>query len=176
MISPKHLVEYVIKPVLEGMDIGGIPYSIEAVHLLVMTAAHESAMGKYLQQVRGPAQGIYQMEPATERDIYENYLRFFKNFQVAIQQYTLGIPNELQGNLYYATAMARLHYYRVPEALPKIKDFDDHYSYATALGEYAKKYYNTELGKATVNMYVNALYTHYSPELRADFEQYKEDT
>ena len=53
-------------------------------------------------------------------------------------------------NLTYATAMARAHYYRVPHAIPTKGDS----GYLDKLGRYAKKHYNTPLGKATSSKYV----------------------
>ena len=46
--------------------------------------------------------------------------------------------------------MARTHYYRVPQAIPTKNDS----GYLDKLGRYAKKYYNTPLGKATASKYV----------------------
>ena len=48
-----------------------------------------------------------------------------------------------------ATAMARIHYYRVPEKLPPKEDIK-------AMAVYAKRHYNTELGKATWEDYAEA--------------------
>lgn len=165
-MNPKQLRELIIRPVLEYLH-PDIPYSHEAEDLLMMTCAHESNMGEYIAQVGGPALGIYQMEAATEKDIWENYLRYkprlgdyvgqtqikdFYNFLVWRE------GQDLVGNLWYATAMARVHYYRVPEALPRKSDFveEDVFkekAYLFSLAEYAKKHYNTELGKAEARDY-----------------------
>lgn len=74
-----------------------------------------------------------------------------------------GVSEALITNLLYATAMARVHYYRVPEALPKRKAMTKWVSpeireedYLQELAAYAKKYYNTELGKATEEDYLEA--------------------
>ena len=48
--------------------------SPSAVQLLLGTAAQESHMGHYLVQVRGPAIGMYQMEPNTYLDIWRRYI------------------------------------------------------------------------------------------------------
>ena len=159
-MNASQLREEVIKPVLHHLD-PLIPYSETAVELLMMTAAHESLLGQFLVQVRGPALGIYQMEPATEDDIWNNFLKHRDPLMERVKLLMMRMVNEedlcqdqLIGNLYYATAMARVHYWRVPEALPSgniklqstIKD----------LAAYAKKYYNTELGKATEDDYYAA--------------------
>ena len=51
-------------------------WSLETQELLMMTAAHESLLGRYLQQKAVPALGLYGMEPATFSDIFINYLNY----------------------------------------------------------------------------------------------------
>lgn len=132
-IHPGHLREYVIRPTLKFIG----HYSEAAEELLMLTAAAESLMGKYLHQVGGPALGIYQMEPATHDDIWENWLQY-KAIADAVRQ--LGSEGRhLPGNLYYATAMARCHYLRVSEALPNPVNPD-------AIADYWKRHYNTIKG------------------------------
>ena len=155
-MCPNQLRELVVIPTLKKLD-PVIPYSEEAVDLLMMTCAHESKMGKYIRQLGfcygdlGGAFGIYQMETATEKDIYNNFLIYKPEIQALI--------NEFHGHLMtdneYATAMARLHYYREPEALPKKSNYTDIEVYLLSLARYCKKYYNTELGKAEVMDYYN---------------------
>lgn len=159
-MNPKQLRETIIKPVLKYLE-PEIPYSEHAVELLMMTAAHESILGYYLHQVGGPANGIYQMEPPTEVDIWENFLEYNSDLADKIRNLTLVTlvdeeleANELCANLYYATAMARAHYYRDSEALPVGSLSDE--STIRALAAYAKRVWNTEDGKATVDDYFNA--------------------
>jgi hypothetical protein len=153
-INPKQLRELVIIPALKYLN-PVIPYSIEAVDLLCMTAAHESLNGTYLKQIKGPALGIYQMEPATHDDIWKNFLAY--NGEIAEDTIQYGSSAlDLVTRLDYATAMARVHYYRVPEALPKCKDTGPDSDYIYELAKYAKKYYNTHLGKATADDYFDA--------------------
>ena len=151
-INPKQLRELVIIPTLQYLN-PVIPYSIEAVDLLCMTAAHESLNGTYLKQIKGPALGIYQMEPATHDDIWDNFLSHRKILSQLVSGFDL---DELVTDLKYATAMARVHYYRVPEALPKRKDTGPDSDYIYHLAKYAKRHYNTELGKATEDDYFDA--------------------
>jgi type VI secretion system secreted protein VgrG len=157
MIDFNQFKEHVVVPTLEYLD-SEIPYSEEAVDLLMMTCAHESRGGKYLRQkgmtgIEG-AFGVYQMEMATHDDIYQNFLHFRKGLIFKIDDLcgTDGvIPQfDLTTNLAYATAMARVHYWRVAEALPSKDDT----TYLDKLGDYAKAYYNTHLGKATSSKYV----------------------
>lgn len=166
MINANQLRELVIRPTLKYLE-PEIPYSEDAVELLMMTAAHESHLGTYIAQVNGPALGIYQMEPATEDDIMLNFLSYKEDLDDKVMCVTgrgCGVPtDELVTNLKYATAMARVHYYRVPEALPTrkaIKHPEAKLDWIIDMAKYAKKYYNTELGKATWQQYADAYQVH----------------
>ena len=166
MIDFRQFREHVVIPALKWLD-GEIPYSESAVDLLMMTAAHESKGGTFLRQVgmegEEGAFGVYQMEIATHDDIYENYLDYhyyLRNLVLDSASSDSTHSVELINNLAYATAMARVHYYRVPEALPVLPPLDrcidvQHQDslYLWDLAKYAKKYYNTEAGKATPEKY-----------------------
>lgn len=153
-MNAKQLRELVIRPTLQYLS-PAIPYSETATELLMMTAAHESRLGEYIAQVGGPALGIYQMEPNTELDIYDNFARYKDKIGMYIQQViATGETDELVWNLKYATTMARVHYFRVPEALPEGSLQNE--ETIRKLAAYAKKYYNTELGKATEEDYYEA--------------------
>jgi hypothetical protein len=152
MIDFNQFKEHVVVPTLKYLD-SEIPYSEEAVDLLMLTCAHESRGGTYLRQKgmtgnRG-AFGVYQMEMATHKDIWENFINFRRGWTGFIMEQNEDYTR-LVSDLAYATAMARVHYWRVPEALPSKGDTN----YMSALGDYAKKYYNTHLGKATSSKYV----------------------
>lgn len=58
--------------------------TFDVVELLLLTCAAESAMGKYIMQVGGPARGIFQMEPNTEKDIWENWLKYKPQKEAAV--------------------------------------------------------------------------------------------
>ena len=138
-MNPTHLLEHIIRPSISAIGL----WSREAEVLLLATAAMESDCGQYVVQNNGPALGIFQMEPETHRDIYENYLDYKPSLKKALKLTT--IPNwpkltQLKVNPVYATAMARMHYRRVPEALPEV-----HRRY---MWNYYKFYYNTPLGKS----------------------------
>lgn len=144
MIHPEHLREDVIRPVLESMG----AWSTDAEELLLLTAAQESHLGKYLHQINGPALGIYQMEPATYEDIWSNYLKYKDGLAEEISKWHLVRTDskgyeQMKGNMYYATAMARAHYLRRKEPLPDHNDVE-------AMAAYYKQYWNTPLGAATV--------------------------
>lgn len=129
----QQFTDYVITPVLQKFDL----WSPAATILLLGTAMVESRL-KYIHQIGGPALGVYQMEPATHDDIWENYLKYRCGLATTVFQMAHD-PYDMQGNLYYATLMCRLHYRRVSEPLPLIT--------AEAMARYHKKYYNTVLGK-----------------------------
>lgn len=124
-----------------------VPVSGSAINLLMGTAAQESRFGKYLRQLHdGPALGVYQMEPATHHDIWQNYIRYQGQLAERLSHLgyfgpaTTDFDEQLVFDLRYATIMARLHYRRVPEALPPRDD-------VPALASYWKEHYNTHLGK-----------------------------
>lgn len=126
--------------------IGASLYSPAAVYLLLGTAAQESRFGTYIKQIKGPALGVFQMEPDTEEDIWINFLRYQPYLKEMVKKVT-GVkqPDQfhLRGNLLYQIAMARLHYWRKPEPLPSKTDI-------TGMAKYWKKHYNTYKGKGTV--------------------------
>ena len=137
----------VIEPVLKEMGM----YSEEAVRLLLMIMAHESRQGYYIKQTVGPAVGVYQMEPATHDDIRQFLMRKLLIDKVDYYRMRgayLTAAQEMAGNMYYATAMARAFFLRFPEALPKGSDAE--------LAAYAKKRWNTSAGKATADDYLKA--------------------
>ena len=133
-IHPGQLREYVIRPVLKDLCL----YSEAAEELLMLTAATESLCGKFIHQVGGPALGIFQMEPNTHDDIWENFLKYKPALAAKVMRYGKE-ARELPGNIYYACAMARVHYLRKPDRLPSADDID-------GLAAYWKKHYNTHLG------------------------------
>lgn len=99
-------------------------YSANAEELLVATAAQESHMGTYRQQVNGPALGIYQMEPGDFEDIFRNYLAYhttLKNQVMSLEPDSIN-PQAMIFNDRFSTAMARVHYMRLPKALPASTD------------------------------------------------------
>jgi len=140
----KEQLRQLITSVLSEPDvIEVIPFSEDAVELLMLTAAVESHLGKYIYQLNGPARGIFQMEPATEKDIHERYLFYHKPIEQVVKSFMCPGIDNLAHNLEYQVLMARVFYRRVKEALPKKGDVE-------AMAQYHKKYYNTYLGKSTV--------------------------
>ncbi len=141
MLDCSQFRSLIVEPVLSKLRV----YSKSAEELLVFTCAAESLGGTLLQQVKGPALGIFQMEPNTYTDIWVNYIRN-RNQMATLMALHFGcakIPEveRLIYDLHFATAMARIHYLRMPGKLPEPKDVD-------GIWDYYKKYYNTEKGKA----------------------------
>jgi hypothetical protein len=139
------LREAVIRPTLKHLEL----WSPAAENLLVGTIAIESGGRRLRQAGGGPARGLYQIEPATHDDVWENYLEHKPKLsgRVALLMtswFAAGKGDadhrELDGNLFYSTAIVRIIYLRVPEVLPHADDI-------AALAVYWKKYYNTPLGK-----------------------------
>jgi len=144
-MHPQDLRKYVIRPVLKKMGY----YSLNSEEQMMVTGAQESGLGAFLHQIHGPAVGIFQMEPFTHDDIWKNYLPAHPKLIQSIKQWE--IPDaykddnakEMAGNLYYATAMARVRYLRVPDPIPDRNDLH-------AMAVYYKKFYNTMSGSATI--------------------------
>lgn len=132
---------------------GAVLNSPAAVALLMGTAAVESGCGRYLYQLEdGPARGIFQCEPATERDCWKNWLSPRPLWRQAFTK-VCGVlepsPLALTGNLLYQILLARLHYWRVAAPLPAADDIP-------AQAAYWKQFYNTPAGQGTVRDYLYA--------------------
>lgn len=117
-------------------------YSPNAEELLMATCAQESLLGAFHQQVNGPANGIFQMEPGDHDDIWHNYLAYHLGLAGDIKQYG-STPADLVTSDEYATAMCRVHYARAPRALPSPTDLN-------GLWMYYKVNYNSIHGAATM--------------------------
>jgi len=119
-------------------------HSPAAEELLLGTAAHESHLGHWLMQYpHGPARGLYQMEPATEADIWTSYLHYRPDRAAMVTRLTgVAKPSilNLQFNPIYSTVMARLHYRRIEDPLPTAGDI-------SALARYWDQHYNRNPGK-----------------------------
>lgn len=139
-MRPADLLRYVIEVSLaqlarlEPRLDGTVPRA-----LMLGTAMVESNL-QYLQQVRGPAMGLWQVEPRTHADCWQNFLAFRPDMHAAFRELCVfdPSPEEMRWNLLYGCAMARLVYWRAPEALP---DLD-----AYGLAGYHERHFNTERG------------------------------
>lgn len=145
-MNTRQLKKYIIEPTLKTLDL----HSDAAVNLLLGTLAQESRMGHYIHQVNGPALGIFQMEPATHDDLLLNYISYRPDLKEKIEiasQSNRFCSKDLIFNLRYAAAMCRVHYLRVPHKLPKADDIE-------GLATYWKQYYNTRLGRGSVEEFI----------------------
>lgn len=135
----------VVRPALESLGL----QSYAAEMLVLGTAAQESQF-KYLEQLSGgPGIGLYQMEEATHEDIWDNFLKYRRDLAPKAAHWaTAARPDagEMAWNLRYATAMTRLHYFRVDEHLPVVTSFD--------LASYWKRYYNTWRGAGRIAQFI----------------------
>lgn len=146
MLDCKQYQDLILAPCLNALQM----YSNEAVMLMLGTMATESLGGTYIAQVGGPALGIYQMEPATHDDIWNRFLSMQPIISHRLMQLCRYASKPTSYNLMvdimYATAMARIHYYRVKEAIPTALD---------AIAQYYKTYYNGP-GTATPSKFISA--------------------
>ena len=150
MAKNAHAVQFLtlsITPALQKIDL----WSVAAEELLLGTALVESDLRYRRQLGAGPARGLFQMEPATHDDIWNNFLRYRANLANKIRA-LMTSPEankllELETNDQYACAMARAHYLRVPAPLPPAGNVD-------AMAGCWKQYYNTPLGAGTVSKYI----------------------
>ena len=79
--------EVIIDTLQKFEQLGGAKFSTDAVELLMMIAAHESLMGKYIKQVNGPALGLFQMEPVTHDDLYKNFISKNQSLDFAVSKF-----------------------------------------------------------------------------------------
>jgi len=107
-----------------------------AVNLLLGTAAQESFFGKYIRQIRGPALGVFQIEPETFKWLKQKY----KGEYPILRSYT---AKQLEWDLRAGIIFARLRYWVVPDPLPEPDDVE-------GLGEYWNDFYNANPHKGTV--------------------------
>jgi hypothetical protein len=148
-----------------------IPFSPEAMELILLTIATESHGGTYVRQTKGPARGIIQMEPKSESDLWvwiektqtkelkDKLTLLHGNIQIFNRDGVVREINPNKYNLAYQIAICRMYYRRVSEALPVVimDTWQDPSSMEKVvrptkdsiqrIAEYWKKYYNTAAGK-----------------------------
>ena len=147
-MNAKQLRELIIRPTLHALGMWSKP----AEDLMLGTACQESHCGEYIRQLGCSgtigAFGIWQMEIATARDIYDNYLRYRPELKAAVEHLRgagQSIQDALISNLAYACALARIKYRRDPAAIP---------TDLRGQAEMWKRVYNTATGKGTVDEYM----------------------
>ena len=153
MLNQKQFRELVVRQALQETGL----WSQAAENLVFGTALFESALTFLTQTPSGPGRGVYQIEGDSYFEVIK-YLRRKENLASKIlgachyKDFPRDV-NVLVGNLKYATLICRAFYWRFEEPLP---DADDLWGIA----RYYCKYYNTYLGKATVEGFVSRYELH----------------
>lgn len=135
--------QQIIRPALKRLG----AYNRDAEELILATIIHESLAGAYLKQIKGPALGYCQMEPATHDDIWQNFLSRPDKRKYAITFKGKIEAARLATDTFYAVQMCRLHYMRFTSPLPKHNDIN-------AIAQYWKKYFNTHKGKGRITDFI----------------------
>lgn len=152
-LSAHEIHRLAVVPALDALALGGDRRAAE--RLVLATACAESNLSALEQHGNGPARGLWQIEPATHRDLWINFLDFrdwLADRVYPIRALAPDLDDQLAVNLVYGAAICRLIYYRRPEPLPPGE--------AGACARYWKAHYNTELGKGTVAHFVAAWRRH----------------
>jgi len=142
VLDPHDFLRGAIRPALARLRLGGAA----AERLLLGTALTESGLVHLRQAGGGPARGLYQIEPATHRDLWRSYLAYRPVVAARLLRLAApgapGAPGESQlvWNLAYATGVARLIYRRRPEPLPAAADLE-------GLARYWKAHFNSAAGR-----------------------------
>jgi hypothetical protein len=141
------LRELIVRPSLEEVGL----HSDAAEDLVMGTAAQESHLMYVKQLGGGPALSLFQIEPATYKDYWDNYLTHRVDLIADIQK-SCGFqgvpePSRLIWDLKFASIMCRVHYRRISSPLPEHGDI-------AGYAAYWKKYYNTVHGAGTEEEFV----------------------
>ena len=141
-------IKRIIKETLQHLDLD----SEDARSLIYNTGKAESGYKTLQQYGGGPALGFFQMEPNTAIDIWDNYVMYRPKYRDKL--YSLGFDEGalefgLLSNIGLQAALCRLHYRRVPSALPKLDNIN-------AQAKYWKEFYNTKSGKGTIKHFIEA--------------------
>ena len=141
-------IRYIIDWTLKKMDM----YSKEASAMIYATGMAETRYKHLSQMGDGPAIGFFQLEPETMKDIMKNYVAYRKPILDSLK--SLGYAEDdseyrVKSNIALQVAFCRLKYKRDPFPLPKHWDMEGQ-------AEYWKRVYNTELGKGTIEHFLEA--------------------
>lgn len=142
--------DFIVRPALQYIGL----YTLAAEQLVLGTALTESGL-VYVDQIDkankpGPAYGFFQIEKRTHDDLWENWLVHKTELAGKVRDLICdGLPriNQLHGNHFYAAAMCRIFYRRISAPLPNEGDIE-------GMARIWKKYYNTHLGKGTVEGFI----------------------
>lgn len=150
---PIHLARYVVRPALAHAGNGARGFeTITAIWLVVGTMAAESeflAIDQHTgagDRTFGPAFGLAQIEEATDADVWSNWLAYRPDWRQRMHSLLAPIPSrrdQLATNLFYASAMCRLIYWRQADCILPAQP--DPRAYAALW----KRFYNTGKGAGT---------------------------
>ena len=127
-------------------------YSEDAVDLVYKTGNAETGYRHLKQMGGGPAIGFWQVEPATLIDIMDNYVKYRPKLEKDLK--LLGFSRDdmevrVMSNIALQAVFCRLKYKRDKYPLPLIGDLQGQ-------ARYWKRVYNTELGKGTIEHFMEA--------------------
>lgn len=165
------LREEIIDPTLRALDM----HSVVAADLLLGIAAHESGGFRHLRQSpAGPGVSLYQFEPWVAADVVVRYLDTRPDLRERLEDVAwplvsstvdwndVDLPalrTKLIVDLRFATAVARLRLWMIPERLPR-RPSRPTMTYVEALGRYWKRHWNTERGAGTVDAFARSWRAH----------------
>ena len=139
-----------IKEIVEGTLYKLDMYSDDALSLIMRTGWAESGY-RALRQYKGPAIGFWQVELDTVKDTLDNYVAYRPHIMEVLEE--LGLNTEdlefsVLSSISLQAAFCRLKYRRDSKPIPSWDDME-------AQAKYWKKVYNTELGKGTVQHFID---------------------
>lgn len=154
-MDPKHVLEFAVRPALRSL---GAKYAtISAEQLVLGTAAAESGFSDLRQSGSGPALGLWQMEPATHRDIVERFLLLRPDLEASVLAMSvpgrLEDPTQVAWNLQLGAALCRIRYLYDQSPLPEDGDITGH-------AKTWKRVYNSASGAGSESHYVRAWQKH----------------
>ena len=119
-------------------------YSVEAVELICMICAHESSGGKYRQQLGGgPARGVLQFEERTYNDVWANSDTIHQVArELEMHQSFCQVEHDDVHSIFVARHKIAMDTHAIPKS-------------TRGMAEYAKRVWNSELGKATPEKYLH---------------------
>lgn len=136
-------------------------HTLAAEQLVMGTAAAESQLGYYLEQVKGPARSPFQIEPRTHEDCWVNYINSRSNLRETLRSmvppadWDLAMNRPHHNALFhcpaYSAALCRVWYRRRRPPLPEAGDWN-------GLAAYWLNEYNAG-GKGTVEHFLTAVET-----------------
>lgn len=152
MLDSEQFRTLIVRPAITELEL----WSQAAENLLIGTALVESQLTHLRQLPDGPALGVFQMEPVTHRDLWDNWLHYRPHLAAIMTGESAGQAIDakiLIWNLRYAAMCCRLQYRRVPEPLPAAAD-------VAGLARYWKSHWNTPHGRGDPEKFVS-LYRRY---------------